>query len=105
VLVSVTSGVPSQVRIWSLEVQPDAISEAVIIRGQAKAGHVATYQVTVTGAQGEPCPDEWLDWTIQGAGRLEHSQSQTDADGHANIKVIYSLDDTGDSTVKASLRC
>jgi hypothetical protein len=105
VMVSVSGGLPSQVHIWSLEVQPDTISEAVLIRGQAKAGHVATYQVTVTGAQGEPCPDEWLDWTIQGAGRLEHSQSQTDADGKAKIKVIYGLDDTGDSTIKASLRC
>lgn len=105
VLINVTAAAPWQMRIFSLEVEPSVISEPVVIRGQSKAGHVATYQVRVTGKHNDPCPDELLDWTILGSGRLEHPQSSTDKDGYATMKVIYGLDDTGDTTVKVSLRC
>lgn len=92
-------------RIWSLEVEPSIVTEAEVIRGEARAGCVPTYRVQVTGAQGEPCPGELVDWTVSGVGRLERSQSKTDDDGYATVKVIYGLDDDGDSIVKASVRC
>lgn len=94
-----------QLKVWSQEVEPTIVTDAVVVRGEARAGCVPTYQVRVTGAQGEPCPKEFVDWTIQGAGRLEHLQSITDDEGYAEVKVIYGLHEEGDSTIRASVRC
>lgn len=94
-----------QLKVWSQEVEPSIVTDAVVVRSEARAGCVPTYQVRVTGAQGEPCPKEFVDWTIQGAGRLEHLQSITDDEGYAEVKVIYGLHEEGDSTIRASVRC
>lgn len=104
VMVSVEGG-GLEMSVWSFEVEPSIVTEAVVVRGEARAGCVPTYQVRVTGAQGEPCSEEFVDWTIQGAGRLEHLQSETDKDGYAEVKVIYGLHEEGDSTIRASVRC
>jgi hypothetical protein len=105
VIVSLHRGEPSYLRIWALEVQPTSISSVQLIAGALKAGHVCTYQVRVTGAQGEACAEELIDWTISGVGELIDPQSETDEDGYATVKVLYRFDDIGDSTITATLKC
>jgi len=92
-------------RIWSLENEPVEVTEPELVAGQSQGGRLATYRTQVLGANADPCPGELVDWTLSGAGRLLSLQSKADRDGYATVRVLYGLDETGDSTVKASVRC
>jgi len=91
--------------IYALQVQPHAISNPVLIAGATKQGEVATYQVTVTGDQGEVVPNEVINWSVSGSGTLLQTQSVTDENGHATVQVAHGFTDTTASVVGASLEC
>ena len=94
----------AMIRVWSLEVEPTAVTPVVVV-GASKSGGVTTYQVRVTGAQGEPAPQNLVNWTLTGAGVLLVAQSETDKDGYATTQVQYQLDEIGQSVVDASVAC
>jgi len=100
-----TTHEPTTMRIWSLENVPTAISNPVLIAGSTKQGYLATYQVRVLSDHSEPCPDELVDWSLSGAGILLATQSTTDEDGYATIRVQFGLAETGDMVLGASVSC
>ena len=108
VLVSVHVGGganPSELRVWSLEVEPTILTNPTPFIGTPMAGQVVTYRVRLTGAQTDPAEGELVDWTLTGVGLLLDMQSKTDAQGYAIARVQYRLGETGNSTLNASVTC
>ena len=93
------------VRIWSLEVDPQTLTNPEPYIGTPKSGQVVVYRVRLTGAQDDPAEGELVDWSVTGAGTLIDPQSKTDADGYATARVQYQIGETGDSLVEASVQC
>lgn len=99
------------IRIWSTEVEPTALSAPTIFEGTATSGQVVTYRVQATGTSTafntppDAAEGELIDWTLEGAGTLLDIQSKTDKNGYATTRVMYGLDETGESIVTASLTC
>jgi hypothetical protein len=92
-------------RVWSLDVVPTTISAPQLIAGSTAAGHVATYQVRVTGDQNDGCVGELVNWSLAGDGVLLHVQSTTDQNGYATTQVSYPTDASGDAVLTANIRC
>lgn len=105
VILTYHSGSPDTINIWSLEVRPTTISDPELIKGTTAQGRVATYRVRVTGDHADPCPKELVNWELSGLGRLLSTQSKTDDDGYAEVKVRYPLHETGDVTLTANVQC
>lgn len=103
VLVSLHTGY--KMRVWSLEVEPNYLSEPSVLKGELKGGRLVTYQVQALGAQSDPCEGELVDWSLSGAGMLLATQSTTDSEGYATVQVRYGLSDSGFTTVEARLVC
>jgi hypothetical protein len=92
-------------RVWSLEVQPDSLSDVEVVAGEVRSGQVVTYRVRLLGDMNDPCAGELINWTLTGTGTLKAIQSVTDAAGYATVQVMYSVGESGDSTVEASVEC
>ena len=106
VLEDESPGVASPViRIWSLEVNPQILTNPAPYIGTPKSGQIVTYRVRLTGAQDDPAEDELINWMVTGAGVLLDLQTKTDVDGYATARVQYLVGETGDSTVEASVQC
>lgn len=103
ILVSTHGG--SELRVWSLEVLPTQLSQPQLIEGQAKGGHIATFQVQALGAQDDPAEGELIDWSIVGTGSMLDVQSVTDKEGYAKARVKFGLSDSGQCQLTAGLRC
>ena len=93
------------IRIWSLEPTPVAVSAPTLSAGSVQQGRRAFFRVQVTGDQNEPCPEEYVNWTLTGAGTLLITQSATDVDGYATTAVQYASTDTGSTDIGASVSC
>jgi hypothetical protein len=98
-------GKSSQVRVWSLEIDPTTMTPVEVIEGPARVGQVVAYRVRVTGDHEDPAVDELVEWAIEGIGTLLEPQSRTDAEGYASTQVQYGVYEAGDSTIEASLSC
>ena len=71
-------------------------------------GRVTTFPTRATGADGEPVPDELIDWSLLtgSIGALATAQSRTDAAGYATVDYIAPVSGAlGNATLKAELRC
>jgi len=98
-------GTGPAIRIWSLEVEPQILTDPVVFIGTVRSGQIVTYRVRLTGLHNDPAPDELVDWTIEGVGELLEVQSKTDVEGYAIARVEYHVGETGDSIVSASVKC
>lgn len=96
---------PSQIRVWSLEVEPKTVSEPELSKGEIRGGRVVTYRTQVLGDQADACAGELVNWSLSGVGQLLTLQSTVDNDGYAEARVMYRLDETGPSTLQASVTC
>ena len=94
----------SQLRVWSMEVEPTVMSPVVLVEG-LKSGRIAIYRVNVQGSHKDPAVGEMVAWTLTGAGTLLDAQSRTDVDGNAVTRVQYLTDEIGTSVVEATLPC
>jgi len=94
-----------QIRVWSLEVAPTVLSDITVVGGTIHAGQIATFQVTLTGAQNEPCIGELIDWAVTGIGTVLDVQSVTDATGMAETRVLFGVTESGECVVTASVKC
>jgi hypothetical protein len=76
------------VSVYATAPEPDALSNPAV-SGGITAGRLATVAVTLTGSNGEPCPNELVTWVLTaGDGELVASQSATDATGKATIGYL-----------------
>lgn len=98
-------GKSGQLRVWSMEVDPTTMTEVEVVNGPVRGGQVLTYRVRLTGDDDDPAVDELVDWAVEGVGTLLDPQSRTDAEGYATTQVQYGVQETGDSTVEASVSC
>lgn len=105
VIISLHDGPPLTLRVWSTEVKPSTLSTPTVLENTPKGGLITTYQVQALGTQSEPCVGELIDWQVFGVGNPIGSQSTTDENGHATMRVVYKVDDTGESLVQAKLVC
>jgi hypothetical protein len=97
-----SSGVAA-LRILSTELAPSSLSNPILIRGEEKAGHVATYQVGLLDDGAQPVENEVVDWVNIGTGTLLDVKSQTDHLGLATTRVMYSFTDVGSATLRATV--
>jgi hypothetical protein len=93
------------IRVWATEVDPFELVGPTVYRGTVREGQVVTYRVRLLGAQGEPVEGELVNWMVTGVGVLLDTQSETDDEGYATVKVRYAIGEDGDSEVTASVRC
>lgn len=100
-------GKSSQIRIWSLEVEPTILTPPEVVEGEVKSGQVVQYRVRLMGDHDDGAEGELVDWSIAlgSAGSLLEVQSKTDRDGYATTRVQYDIGEVGESVVEASLRC
>lgn len=108
---------PFALRVWSFEVEPVTLSAPELVPpGLLKEGYLPTFRVQALGAHDDPCEGELIDWTLESPdspassppetrGRLLLTQSLTDADGWAKVRVRYGVGDAGASVISASLKC
>lgn len=94
---------PYTLNIWSLDVIPTTISAVQLIAGSTGQGQVATYQVKVTGDQGEACDGVVVQWSNSGSGSLLQNTSVTDENGYAECQVQFALGVTGQATLTATV--
>jgi hypothetical protein len=67
-------------------------------------GRVTSVSVTLTGQQGEPCPDELIEWTlVSGSGSLDAIQSTTDSNGTAAVNYVAPLSLGTNPTIAADV--
>jgi hypothetical protein len=90
-------------RVLSTELAPTSLSNPILIRGEEKAGHVATYQVGLLDDGAQPVENEVVDWENIGTGTLLDTRSQTDHLGLATTRVMYSFTDVGSATLRATV--
>ena len=93
--------VPMTTRIWANSPRPTALSNPT---GAPFKGRSSLVTVQLTGADGEACPGERIDWTLTGSGALSVAQSTTDASGYATTRYIALLTGLPTVTIGASLR-
>jgi hypothetical protein len=91
------------VGVYATAPEPDALSNPAV-SGGITAGDLATVSVTLTGSNGEPCPNELITWVLtDGDGELVASQSATDATGKATIGYLPPFVVVTDPTIEASV--
>jgi hypothetical protein len=94
---------PYSMDVWSLDVVPAAMSAPTLVYGSSGQGKVATYQVTVTGDQGESCEGVSVEWSNSGQGTLLEAESVTNADGQAETQVLFAQGVTGAADLTATV--
>lgn len=99
------NGIPNQINVWSLEVDPTILTIPKPIIGSSKSGQVVTYQTQLTGDSKDGAEGELVNWSLSGVGMLLDAQTKTDVNGYATARVVYGLAETGSSTVIASVLC
>lgn len=83
IFVSLSEGASSlDVRLWANQPQP-AILSAPSTNAALVSGRRITVSATLTGSNGEPCPEEVVAWTLSGPGSLLLAATATDAAGTA----------------------
>jgi hypothetical protein len=104
VFVMVGGTIPAPtVSIYATAPNPSALS-APSVSGGITAGQVATVAATLTGSDGEPCPNELVTWILTaGDGELTGSQSATDATGKATIGYVAPFTVVTNPTITASV--
>ena len=96
-----SSTVPMTTRIWANSTRPTALSNPT---GTLSKGRASLITVQLTGADGDVCPGELIDWTLTGTGALSASQSTTDVNGYATTRYIALLTTLPTVTIGASVR-
>lgn len=96
-----TSDTDWNVSVWANSVRPDSLGspEAVAPVVSAKVTQV---RARLLGAQGEPCKDELISWSItSGDGSLTTTQSKTDANGYAYTGYVAPITVASAPTIQA----
>jgi hypothetical protein len=102
VVLTGTALVPT-VSIYADVPQPYALSNPVPASALT-VGRVTSVSVTLTGQQGEPCPDELIEWTlVSGDGSLDSIQSTTDTNGTAAVNYVAPLSLGTNPTIAADV--
>ena len=102
VFVVLTGTTTNAISIYANAAIPAAIS-APAAAPTLKRGRRSTISVTVTGANGEPCKGELIDWALDGPGTLLAEQSETDESGVASAGYVAPLSLSTNPTFTASL--
>jgi hypothetical protein len=91
------------VSVYATAPNPSALSNPAV-SGGITAGDLANVSVTLTGSNGEPCPNELITWVLTaGDGELVASQSATDATGKATIGYLPPFVVVTNPTIQASV--
>jgi hypothetical protein len=93
------------IRVWSLEINPQHLSDPSPYMGTPKSGQIVTYRTQLTGGLAEPVEGELINWQSAGSGLLLDAQSTTDVNGYATARMQYRVGETGESVVQAGVQC
>lgn len=93
----------NQINVYATTVRPYALSNPAAVTPFAR-GKVSDVTVTLTGSNGEPCPNEVIEWSMTGDGALTAAQSTTDSAGVARNRYVASLTPVTDPTITATAR-
>jgi hypothetical protein len=99
------SGSTVVLNVWSTDVVPSTVGEPVLYSGYSAQGQVGVYQVSILGAQGEPCVGAIVNWSTTGSGVLQVVQSIADQNGLAQTSVLHLISDTTPLVLTASVVC
>jgi hypothetical protein len=103
----VTIGTDYKVRIYTGDLIPNGLSDPVFSPVTITGYNANEVTVRLTGSGGEPMPNYWVNWILEGVGgevigRLDKFASITDLDGYAKTLYLGPDDDSnGQCKVKA----
>lgn len=93
----------NQINVHATTVRPYALSNPAAVTPFAR-GKVSEVSVTLTGSNGEACPNEIIEWALTGDGALTATQSTTDGEGVATVRFVAPLTLMTDPTITATAR-
>lgn len=92
------------VGVYASAPRPYSLSNPVAVPNLTRA-QIGTVQVQLLGQNGEPCPDELIDWALTaGDGELLTLQSTTDANGYAQAQYLAPMTGGTNPTIQAQMR-
>jgi hypothetical protein len=105
----VTIGTDHKTRVYCREAWPYALSNPVFEPAQVYGLKANLVKTRLTGQDGEPCPDWWVNWELLGVGGnaplgyLDKYVSQTDKNGYA-WNLYFGPDDNAVGQTKIRAR-
>lgn len=83
-------------RLWVYadEAVPVFLSNPVALT-PPRSGEVNSFQIRLTGAEGEPCAGHRINWSASARGTVLDLQTVTDADGYAQTRVSFTPRSSG----------